>query len=72
MICEQCDVELFGCFEREQTIIGFDRFTDDDGNIHVHDSNVYTDYWTCKCGHKWTNKFHIPCYHCGWILPIDD
>ena len=41
-------------------------FTDIDGRLHHHDSNITTTPYIClSCGHTFTGSTHKTCW-CGW------
>ena len=40
-------------------------FYDEEGRMHIHDSNITTQSYSCSRGHNWTEKSKGSCW-CGW------
>jgi hypothetical protein len=48
-----------------QTLMGGQRFTDEDGIVHDHDPNTFgAEHW-CSMGHRWYQRWTHTCW-CGY------
>jgi hypothetical protein len=66
-VCKRCaDAGEATCvFGPSHTLMGPRRFRDADGKAHVHDSNTFGATYACKAGHRWNQRWTLPCW-CGW------
>ena len=44
-----------------ETLMGWHRHWDSDGNPHSHDPNTHTRSFSCDNGHRWQTKSKDPC-----------
>lgn len=50
------------CF---RTLMWCPPFYDEDGRLHNHDINTYTQDYSCSNGHSWRQNLNQNCW-CGW------
>jgi len=70
MVCPKCKEEnkkshlyLQGGFV---TCMGYERYYDEDGNYHSHDTNVHSEVFNCSNGHRFSVKKLIKCQSCDF------
>jgi hypothetical protein len=51
--------------ETSSTFLHCPSFYDEEGELHTHDSNVYTCGYRCSNGHEWSEDIRMSCW-CGW------
>lgn len=71
MKCEKCGSGMRdeGC---SSTCVAYTPFYDDSDNRHVHDGNVISQYYSCKCGHYCIKRSINPCpvIGCEWTRKV--
>lgn len=70
MRCGVCYTQ--NVFEKEhlQTLVHHDRFVDEKGRTHLHDSNIHEIKYECINGHSWTHFSYARCW-CGWVHGVE-
>jgi len=53
------------------TLMGFQRYYDEDGVFHEHDPNDIQSHYSCGNGHQWTTHTQNKCPNCDWSEKIE-
>ena len=67
--CPTCKEPAIARYGVMVTLVGYPSFTDDDGNLHVHDDNCSKQNFACSNNHVWRLSERRRCNvdGCDWI-----
>lgn len=67
--CSECGEKAIAKYGIMQTLMGYPPFTDDSGNVHIHDDNCMKQNYACLNDHVWKVSERRKCSveGCGWL-----
>lgn len=67
-ICPECGSKSLNIGISISTLASPEKFSDDDGKIHIHNPNKISTSYTCrKCGTEFVMHEYETCW-CGWCI----